>query len=223
MAEEFEESLAGLAGRIRACTACSDPGASPRLPHAPRPILQVSDTACLLIAGQAPGNLVNQTGTPFNDPSGDRLRAWLGVERAVFYDPARVAIAPMGFCFPGYNAQGGDLAPRRECRALWHDRLFARMPRIETILAIGRYAQNYHLGRIGRPPPSGARVSDIVAGWRDSMAARPRVIPLPHPSWRNTGWLRRHPWFEAELLPALRAEVYRLLGKTTAKPGRRSR
>lgn len=223
MAEEIEENLARLVAQIRACTACVRPGAAPLLPHAPRPILQISETARLLIAGQAPGNIVNQTGVPFNDPSGDRLRGWLGVDRAVFYDSSRVAIAPMGFCFPGYDAHGGDLPPRRECRALWHERLFDLMPRIETILAIGRHAQDYHLARTGRAPPRGASVADIVAGWRDTMFAHPRVIPLPHPSWRNTGWLRRHPWFETELLPALRAEVLRLVGQAAATPTPASR
>jgi uracil-DNA glycosylase len=218
MPNEKKESLGHVVAQIRACTACIHPEAAPILPHPPRPILQISDKARLLIAGQAPGNLVNQTGIPFNDPSGDRLRGWLGVDRAVFYDPARIAIAPMGFCFPGYDAHGGDLPPRRECRALWHDRLFDLMPRIETILAIGRHAQDYHLARIGRPPPRAASVADIVAGWRDTMFAHPCVIPLPHPSWRNTGWFRRHPWFETELLPALRAEVLRLVGQAAATP-----
>jgi uracil-DNA glycosylase len=211
MNDEIGEPLAHLVAQIRACVVCAQPAADPPLPHPPRPVLQISGAARLLIAGQAPGNLVNLTGTPFNDPSGERLRRWMGVDRAIFYDPARIAIAPMGFCFPGYDAQGGDLPPRRECRALWHDRLFALMPQIETILAIGRHAQVYHLGRLGRRPPAGARVADIVADWRQSMTSHPRVIPLPHPSWRNVGWLKRHPWFEDELLPVLREEVARLI------------
>jgi uracil-DNA glycosylase len=194
-----------LAARIRACVHCAA-----ALPHAPRPVLRVSATARLLVASQAPGNLVNQTGIPFNDPSGERLRDWMGVDRETFYDVARIAIAPMGFCFPGNDAAGGDLPPRPECRALWHDALFAAMPRVETVLAIGRYAQDYHFRRLGHALPKTASVSQTVARWRDFQDARPLIFPLPHPSWRNTGWLKKNPWFEAEVLPALRAEVKRL-------------
>jgi uracil-DNA glycosylase len=135
----------------------------------------------------------------------------MGVDRDAFYDERRVAIAPMGFCFPGNDAKGGDLPPRPECRTLWHDRLFAALPRIETILAIGAYAQAYHFQRLGHALPRGAGVSQTVARWRELQAARPRVFPLPHPSWRNTGWLKKNPWFETEVLPVLRAEVARLL------------
>jgi len=194
-----------LAARIRACVHCAA-----ALPHAPRPVLRVSATARLLVASQAPGNLVNQTGIPFNDPSGERLRDWMGVDRDTFYDVARIAIAPMGFCFPGNDAAGGDLPPRPECRALWHDALFAAMPRVETVLAIGRYAQDYHFRRLGHALPKTASVSQTVARWREFQGARPLIFPLPHPSWRNTGWLKKNPWFEAEVLPALRAEVKRL-------------
>ena len=173
-------------------------------------MLRVSPTARLLIASQAPGNLVNQTGVPFNDPSGDRLRDWLGLDRDRFYDVTRIAIVPMGFCFPGYDTSGADLPPRRECRELWHDRLFAALPQIETVLAIGRYAQAYHFRRLGYALPLTASVTEIVKRWREFENIRPRLIPLPHPSWRNSGWLKRHPWFDAELLPVLRAEVMRL-------------
>lgn len=200
--------LGRLADEIRACRACAD-GEKP-LPHPPRPVLRVSTTARLLIASQAPGNLVNQTGIPFNDPSGDRLRAWMGVDRDVFYDVTRIAIAPMGFCFPGNDAAGGDLPPRAACRKLWHDRLFAAMPQIETVLAIGRYAQEYHFARLGHDLPKGASVSETVARWRAFQSTVPLIFPLPHPSWRNTGWLKKNPWFEAEVLPALRTEVARL-------------
>jgi uracil-DNA glycosylase len=194
-----------LAGEIRACVHCA--GA---LPHPPRPVLRVSRTARLLVASQAPGNLVNQTGIPFNDPSGERLRDWMGVDRDTFYDVSRIAIVPMGFCFPGNDAAGGDLPPRPECRALWHDALFAAMPRIETVLAIGRYAQDYHFRRLGHALGKGASVSETVARWREFQGATPLIFPLPHPSWRNTGWLKKNPWFEAEVLPVLRAEVARL-------------
>jgi len=199
-----------LVTQIRACQACVNSPRGAPLPHPPRPVLRVSATARLLIASQAPGNLVNQTGVPFNDPSGDRLRDWLGLDRDSFYDVTRIAIVPMGFCFPGYDTSGADLPPRRECRELWHDRLFAALPQIETVLAIGRYAQAYHFRRLGYALPLTASVTEIVKRWREFENIRPRLIPLPHPSWRNSGWLKRHPWFDAELLPVLRAEVMRL-------------
>ncbi len=205
------KKLDALVERIRACRLCADAPSGAPLSHAPRPVLRVSKTARLLIASQAPGNLVNQTGLPFNDPSGNRLRDWMGVDREIFYDVSRIAIAPMGFCFPGNDAAGGDLPPRRECRATWHDALFAELPQIETVLAIGRYAQDYHFARLGHDLPKGASVSHSVARWRDFQDSRPLIFPLPHPSWRNTGWLKRNPWFEAEVLPALRAEVARLV------------
>jgi uracil-DNA glycosylase len=177
------------------------------LAHEPRPVVRVSTTARLLVAGQAPGVRVHATGLSFNDPSGDRLRQWMDVSREVFYDMARIVIVPMGFCFPGHDKARGDLPPRRECRANWHDALFGLMPQIECILAIGRYAQDYHFGRLGHAPLKGAKLDEIIAGWRDLAALRPRIIALPHPSWRNNAWLKRNPWFEAEVLPMLRAEV----------------
>lgn len=196
-----------LAADIRACRICRDRPASAPLPHEPRPVLRVSRTARLLIASQAPGLRVHKSGLPFDDASGDRLRAWLGMDRETFYDTSRVCIAPMGFCFPGYDSAGGDLPPRRECAALWHDRLFALMPQIDVVLAIGGYAHRYHFARLGRPLPKAARVDEIVRQWRLFAATKPRLFPLPHPSWRNTGWLKRNPWFETELLPDLRAAV----------------
>jgi uracil-DNA glycosylase len=202
-------ALAALVRKIRACRLCVEQPRGRPLPHAPNPILQVSGTARLAIASQAAGTLAHATSTPFNDPSGERLRAWLGIGRDTFYDAARVAIVPMGFCFPGQDEAGSDLPPRRECAAHWHGRLFAVMPQIELVLAIGSYAQAWHLGGCHR-----GRMTDTVAAWRAILAEsrRPRVLPLPHPSWRNNAWLKRHPWFEAELLPALRAEVSRLIG-----------
>jgi uracil-DNA glycosylase len=181
------------------------------LPHEPRPVLRVSATARLLIAGQAPGVRVHNSGLPFNDPSGDRLRGWMGVTREVFYDEARVAIAGMGFCFPGHDKAKGDLPPRKECRIAWHDALFADLPQIETILVIGRYALAYHFERLGLPYDKNAPLDDIIASWRDYVKTKPRVIPLPHPSWRNNGWLKRHLWFEEEVLPMLRKEVAKAL------------
>ncbi len=203
--------LEALVGQIRSCRICRDAPCGPRLAHEPRPVVRVSSTARLLVAGQAPGVRVHATGLSFNDPSGDRLRDWMGVTREIFYDEARVAIVPMGFCFPGHDAAKADLPPRRECRASWHDELFQLLPQIETILAIGRHAQDYHFERLGFPGAKAARLEAVVAGWRERAGRRPRVIALPHPSWRNNGWLKRNPWFEAEVLPMLRAEVGRAL------------
>lgn len=210
MPRAASDSLEGLLESIRACQLCvAQPEGAP-LPHDPRPVLRVSTTARLLVASQAPGNLVHQTGLPFNDPSGDRLRQWMGVDRETFYDAARIAIVPMGFCFPGYDASGSDMPPRRECRKRWHDELFDMLPQIETVLAIGRYSQDYHLARRCVMRRNGETVADVVKRWRELAKGSPRIIPLPHPSWRNTGWLKRHPWFETELLPELRKEVARL-------------
>ncbi len=192
---------------LRACRTCRDaPRFLPALPHQPRPIVQASATARLCIASQAPGTRAHAIGKPFFDPSGVRLRDWLGLDEAAFYDAAKVAIVPMGHCFPGQDAKGGDLPPRRECAPLWREPVFAAMPALELVLAIGMYAQAWHLG-------PRVKLSDTVADWRAVLAAprRPRILPLPHPSWRNNAWLRRRPWFEAELLPTLRAEVARLV------------
>lgn len=204
--------LSTLIERIEACRVCRDAPQGVRLPHEPRPVVRLSSTARLLVAGQAPGVRVHNTGMPFNDPSGDRLRDWMGVPREVFYDAARVAIIPMGFCFPGHDAAKGDLPPRRECRASWHDALFERLPQIETILAIGRYAQAYHFGRLNIPYDKSARLDALVARWREQEGRRPRVIALPHPSWRNNAWLKRNPWFTEEVIPMLRTEVARAIG-----------
>lgn len=204
-------ALERLQASISACEVCIAAPRGQPLAHPPRPVLRVSSTARLLIASQAPGHLVHQTGVPFNDPSGDRLRDWLGLDREIFYDAGRIAIIPMGFCFPGYDKTGADLPPRRECRELWHDRLFAMLRQIETVLAIGRFAQIYHFRRLGHTLPPAVSVTDLVSRWREFEKTSPRIIPLPHPSWRNSGWIKRHPWFEAELLPALRIEVARLV------------
>jgi uracil-DNA glycosylase len=201
--------LAPLASRIRACRICVEAPRGAPLPHAPRPVLRVSSTARLLVASQAPGVRVHQTGLPFNDASGDRLRAWMNVSRERFYDEAKIAIVPMGFCFPGHDSNKGDLPPRRECRETWHDQLFSLMPQIECILAIGRFAQEYHFTRGGRPLPKGLTVDETVRRWRELAGAAPTIIALPHPSWRNNAWIKRNPWFEEELVPALRAEVAR--------------
>ena len=200
--------LAALAADIRACRLCRDaPILQPPLPQEPRPILRVDPRARLLIASQAPGIRAHTSGLPFDDPSGERLRDWMGIDRARFYDGSKVLIAPMGFCFPGHTPDKGDLPPRRECASVWHDRLFAAMPQVELVLAIGRYAQAYHFRRLGRPLPPSLKLEDLVRRWQDHAGSGPTVIALPHPSWRNSGWLKRNPWFEADVLPVLRAAV----------------
>ncbi|MEO1701374.1 MAG: uracil-DNA glycosylase family protein [Pseudomonadota bacterium] len=197
--------LSKLHDEIRACRICVDKPIRQPLPHKPRPVVVSSASARICIAGQAPGTRVHQSGRPFTDPSGDRLRAWMGVDESVFYDSSRIAIVPMGFCFPGLDDKGGDLPPRRECAAFWHDRLFARMPQIDLVLAIGQYAQGYHLGS-----RRSKTLTETVANWRALMKNPTNgkmVIPLPHPSWRNNAWIKKNPWFEADLLPLLRCEV----------------
>ena len=201
------ESLNALLTRIGACRFCVETPVGAPLPHEPSPVLRVSATARLLIAGQAPGLRAHQSGLPFDDPSGDRLREWMGVDKSTFYDQACVAFIPMGFCFPGYNAKKSDLPPRRECRAVWHDALLALMPQIETILVVGSYARDYHFARLGVAVSRGESLTSVVRRWRDFQCARPKIVPLPHPSWRNSGWLKANPWFAAELLPVLRREV----------------
>jgi uracil-DNA glycosylase len=212
MEKPSSSKLDELVARIRDCRLCLEQPRKVVLPHEPRPVLRPSTTARLLIASQAPGVRVHETGISFNDASGDRLRQWMNISREVFYDVSRVAIIPMGFCFPGHDAKKGDLPPRDECRATWHDTLFQNLPQIETILAIGRYAQNYHFARVGRALPKDLKLEDVVRRGAELAGSRPRIIPLPHPSWRNTGWLKRNLWFEAEILPIVRAEVQRLTG-----------
>ncbi len=192
--------LPTLLAEISACRICRDfPIATP-LPHEPRPVLQVSATARILIAGQAPGSRVHASGRPFTDRSGDRLRDWLNVAPEIFYDPARIAILPMGLCFPGRDGKGGDLPPRRECAPAWRQGVLALMPDIDLILAVGVHAQSYHLGNANS-------IGETVAQWRRWSAGHPVMFPLPHPSWRNNVWLARNPWFATDLLPNLRREV----------------
>jgi len=193
-------SLESLLAEVRACTVCAA-----HLPLGPRPVLRARVSARLLIVGQAPGTRVHETGIPFNDRSGDRLREWLSLERERFYDESRVAIIPMGLCYPGRDAAGGDVPPRPECAPLWHPRLRAALPDIALTLLVGSYAQAYYLG--ARRKKS---VAETVQSWRDYL---PQFLPLPHPSWRNTGWLKRNPWFAAELVPELRRRVAGLAGR----------
>jgi len=200
------QSLADLEARIRRCRLCRDnPRYGDPLPQPANPILQLGGGARICIAGQAPGNKAHQAGRPFDDPSGVRLRQWLDVTEAEFYDPARFAIVPMGFCFPGYDRKGGDLPPRRECAEEWRQQVFSELPQLSLILVIGQYAQRYHLPRELR----GRTLTETVANWRTLLHGdqQPAVLPLPHPSWRNNRWLKDNPWFEEELLPVLRARV----------------
>jgi uracil-DNA glycosylase len=203
-----EAALRRLVAEIRACRRCVEAPEGKPLPHAPRPVLRASTTARLAVCSQAPGTKVYQSGIPFSDRSGDRLREWMGVTKEEFYDGARVAIVPMGFCFPGQDAKGADLPPRRECAPLWHRKLFGALPQIELVLAIGSYAQIWHLG-----DAAGPTLQATMRDWRKHLRrkTRPRVFPLPHPSWRNNAWLKQNDWFETELLPVLRREVRRLL------------
>lgn len=201
-------SLDALLAALRACRLCRDaPRYGAPLPHEPRPVIQADARARIAIAGQAPGTRVHRSGRPFTDPSGTRLRRWLGVTEAEFYDPAAFAIVPMGHCFPGLDAKGGDLPPRRECAETWRARVFAALPHIELIIVLGHHALRWHLR------DRHAAISEAVADHARLLSAGtvPRVIVLPHPSWRNNAWLKANPWFESDLLPPLRREVRRLL------------
>ena len=200
--------LDALIAEIRACAACADAFAATPTAHAPRPLLRASSTARIGVAAQAPGRLAHERGLSFDDPSGDRLRRWMGVDRETFYDARRIAILPMGFCFPGHDAKGGDRPPEPRCAELWRARLMALHPQLELLLVIGSYALRWHLGAEGRRP-----MTELARAWRDRLASssRPIVFPLPHPSWRNTAWLQRNPWFEAEAAPELREHIARWL------------
>lgn len=194
----MERQLVELLKEVRACRACEAD-----LPFPPRPVLEASSSARLLIVGQAPGTRVHQTGIPWNDPSGDRLREWLGVDSGFFYNDRLVAIIPMGFCYPG-KGKSGDLPPRRECARLWREKLLQCLPDIELTLLIGQYAQQYHI------PQAGKSVTEIVKQWNTLM---PRYFPMPHPSPRNQLWLRRNPWFERDAIPTLRRTMKEMFPK----------
>ena len=189
--------MAGLAREIAACRICAQRFAETATGHEPRPVVWFRPGARMLIAGQAPGARVHQSGKPFDDPSGDRLRDWLGLSAHEFYDTARVAIVPMAFCFPGYDAKGSDLPPPKVCGQTWHDRVMQELAQVRLTVLVGGYSHKYHLGvKTG--------VTETVKTWRERA---PEVFTLPHPSWRNTAWLRKNSWFEAEVLPALRDRV----------------
>lgn len=192
------KSLSSLLSGVRACTICES-----NLPHGARPVLQIHAESKILIAGQAPGQKVHDSGVPFDDASGKRLREWLGVSRDVFYDPKQFAILPMGFCFPG-TGKSGDLAPRSECAPAWREQLLSHLNQLQLTVVLGKYAQNYHFGT------TSSSVTELVRGWRTYW---PDTVPLPHPSPRNNIWLRKNPWFEVELLPPLRQRVSEALGQ----------
>ena len=192
------DTLAPLLTEIRACRLCA-----PHLSAGPRPVVQASTSSRLLIVGQAPGRKVHASGIPFDDVSGNRLRTWLGIERNTFYDASRIAIVPMGFCFPG-TGRNGDLPPRPECAPTWHPRLLPLLTQVRLTLAIGQYAQ---VGMLGAR--CGKTLTDTMQKWRNHLAQG--VLPLPHPSPRNQAWLKRNPWFEVELVPVLRSEVRQVL------------
>ena len=189
--------LRDLAQEIRACTLCSA-----YLPLGPRPIIQVNHSAKILIVGQAPGSQVHETGIPFDDPSGNRLREWMGIDKSVFYDELKLAIVPMGFCFPG-TGKSGDLPPRPECAETWRKKLLNELPQISLTLVIGQYAQAWHLGQLVKE-----NLTETVKAWKEFG---PEIIPLPHPSPRNNIWLKKNPWFEQEVLPKLQAKVKSIL------------
>ena len=198
-AEDVETGdLPALLAEIAACRACAH-----ELPHAPRPVAMVSSQTRILICGQAPGRRVHESGRPFTDASGDRLRDWMGVDAATFYGDARIGVAAQAFCFPGTSPKGGDLPPPRRCAQLWRPRLLSLLPRVELTLLVGGHAQAWALG-----PRGGAGMTANVAAWREHA---PSVLPLPHPSWRNTAWLKREPWFAREVVPWLRGRVAELL------------
>ena len=194
-------TMPALSAEISACQICADRFAATETGHAPRPVAWLSAKAPILIAGQAPGARVHASGIPFDDPSGDRLRDWLGVDRAAFYDRSKFAILPMAFCFPGYR-KGSDLPPPPICAKTWRARAMAELGSVRLTLLIGGYAQKWHLG-------DNRGVTELVSDWQRFMPAQ---LPLPHPSWRNTSWLKKHPWFTAEVVPALRARVRELIG-----------
>ena len=195
----MSQSLALLEKEIRACTLCTD-----HLPLGPRPVIQVSTSASILIVGQAPGSRVHETGVPFDDPSGDRLRDWLGIDKDVFYDKSKIALVPMGFCFPG-TGKSGDLPPRPECADTWRVKLLEQLPNIKLTIVVGQYAQAWHLDKANKE-----NLTETVRAWKEYW---PRAIPLPHPSPRNNIWLKKNSWFEGDVLPSLKKRIRALLKK----------
>ncbi len=200
------QAIDHLLSRIAACRVCADEPLGRPLPHEPRPVLRISSTAKIVVCGQAPGTRVHASGIPFTDPSGDRLRSWMSVSEEEFYDCSRIAIVPMGFCFPGLDAKGGDLPPRKECAPRWRTAVLQELAEVRLILLIGQYAQRWHLGRARQ-----SNLTETVRDWRSYVDREPALIPLPHPSWRNNAWLKKNEWFSSELLPYLQYQVRQLL------------
>lgn len=199
-AHDPETGLARTFAELRACTVCTA-----SLPLGARPVVRGHASARLLVISQAPGTRAHETGLSFDDRSGDRLRFWLGLDRDTFYDESRIAMLPMGFCYPGRNASGGDLPPRGECVPLWHAKALRHFRQVELCLLVGSYAIDHYLTDAARPT-----MTETVAAWRDYLPAH---LPLPHPSWRTTAWERRNPWFAQELVPELRRRVHALLDR----------
>jgi len=192
------ELLSDLLDEVRACRICEA-----ELPLGPRPVVRAAASARLMIIGQAPGTRVHESGVPWDDKSGDRLREWLDVDKAAFYDETRIAIVPMGFCYPGRQDKGGDNPPRPECAPAWHERLLAALPNIELTLLVGTYAQAFYLANRRKKT-----MTETVRAWQDYL---PAFLPTPHPSWRTTFWLKKNPWFESDILPDLRRRAARFL------------
>ncbi|MEZ4668002.1 MAG: uracil-DNA glycosylase family protein [Anaerolineae bacterium] len=188
-----------LLKEVRACTLCAA-----HLPLGPRPVVQLHPNAKILIVSQAPGRKVHETGIPFNDPSGDRLRDWMGIDRNTFYDSEKIGILPMGFCFPG-TGKSGDLPPRPECAPAWQARILSQLPHVKLMLVIGKYAQNWHLGTRQKPT-----LTETVQNWRDYW---PSQLPMPHPSPRNKLWLVKNPWFEQDVIPVMRQRIASILAQ----------
>ena len=201
-------SLDAVLSEIKSCNYCIEEPAGKPLAHAPRPVLIASKTAKICICGQAPGIRVHNSGIPFSDPSGNRLRDWLGLSSEEFYDSKQISIIPMGFCFPGYNEKGADLPPRIECARIWRESLFQHLKQIELFVLVGFYAQRWHLGQGCK-----RNLTETVKAWNEYNVPEmsPNYIPLPHPSWRNNAWLRKNRWFEEEIIPFLRKKVRKLL------------
>lgn len=197
----MSEAAYALADDIRGCRICAAQFAATKTAHTPRPVVWFRPGARILVAGQAPGARVHASGRPFTDPSGDRLRDWMGVDEQTFYDLNKLAIIPMAFCFPGYDARNADLPPPSICAQTWHARVMDALGEVPLVLLVGGHAHRWHLG-------ARSNVTQTVAAWQDHS---PRVFPLPHPSWRNTGWLKKNPWFETDLLPVLRHRVAEVL------------
>lgn len=201
MTENTWAALNDITAQARACTICAD-----FLPLGPRPVFQLGTSARILIAGQAPGRKVHETGIPFDDPSGERLRAWMGIDEVVFYDPSKIAILPMGFCYPG-TGKSGDLPPRPECAVTWRNRLLQQLPSLELTLVIGRYAIDWHMNI-----DASQSLTETVQNWKRVW---PSQLPLPHPSPRNNIWLKKNAWFESEILPELKERIRTILNSGT--------